>query len=125
MRSRLRDRLDGLLAKKPLPIRQERQAAPQVRVLESRFVLDASAALVGLGALGSAWEAQSEAVQGDASVSTGVPAQEHLADSMALSTTWSAQSVNDAEQCAGTGTGPDILGLDLDLTHLLWGGLSI
>ena len=40
-----------LLSQKPLPIRQERQAAPQVRLLESRFVLDASAALMGLDAL--------------------------------------------------------------------------
>ena len=45
MRSRLRERLDDLLAQTPLPVRQERLAAPQVRLLESRFVLDASAAV--------------------------------------------------------------------------------
>ena len=60
MRSRLRERLDGLArTKNRLPIRQERQTAPQVRLLESRFVLDASAALIGLDALNSGLEVES------------------------------------------------------------------
>ncbi|MAI30825.1 MAG: hypothetical protein CBE00_01640, partial [Planctomycetaceae bacterium TMED240] len=120
MRSRLRDRLDGLLAQKPMPIRQERQAAPQVRLLESRFVLDASAALLGLDALNSVWEAQAATVQRDVSGSTGFSAEDHLSDSMEISATRSAQSVsahrvNEPGLFAGPSTEHDALGLDLDL----------
>ncbi|MGI9471063.1 MAG: beta strand repeat-containing protein, partial [Rubripirellula sp.] len=47
MRSRLRQRLEGLLRSSPRPVRLERLTQPQVRSLESRFVLDASAVLIG------------------------------------------------------------------------------
>ena len=53
MRCRLRERLEHFLRSKPRPVRLERQAAPQVRSLESRFVLDASAALLGWDAIDS------------------------------------------------------------------------
>ena len=67
LRSRLRLLLDELLTQKPMPIRQERQVSPQVRLLESRFVLDASAALLGLDAA-NAVETQAEELQSEASV---------------------------------------------------------
>ncbi|MCH1442093.1 MAG: DUF4347 domain-containing protein, partial [Rubripirellula sp.] len=103
-----------------MPIRQERQAAPQVRLLESRFVLDASAALLGLDALNSVWEAQAATVQRDVSGSTGFSAEDHLSDSMEISATRSAQSVsahrvNEPGLFAGPSTEHDALGLDLDL----------
>ncbi|MCP4942230.1 MAG: DUF4347 domain-containing protein, partial [Planctomycetaceae bacterium] len=115
MRSRLRERLDDLLAQKPLPVRQERLAAPQVRLLESRFVLDASAALVGLDALSSGWEAQSAEVQSDASHGTAVASQEHMLESVEVSSTGPGHSFGEARQFASTGASNDALGLDLDL----------
>ena len=53
MRCRLRERLEHFLRSKPRRVRLEREAAPQVRSLESRFVLDASAALLGWDAIDS------------------------------------------------------------------------
>ena len=82
MRSRLRGRLDDLLKQKPLPIRQERQAAPQVRMLESRFVLDASAALIGLDALSSGQEFESWEMQPDAAGSKGLPSRDPISESL-------------------------------------------
>ncbi|MGI9468884.1 MAG: DUF4347 domain-containing protein, partial [Rubripirellula sp.] len=115
MRSRLRERLDDLLAQTPLPVRQERLAAPQVRLLESRFVLDASAALVGLDALSSGWEAQSAEVQSDASHGAAVASQEHMFESVEVSSTVPGHSFSEARQFASTGASNDALGLDLDL----------
>ncbi|MGI9441392.1 MAG: Ig-like domain-containing protein, partial [Rubripirellula sp.] len=115
IRSRLRERLDDLLAQKPLPVRQERLAAPQVRLLESRFVLDASAALVGLDALSSGWEAQSAEVQSDAPHGTAVASQEHMLESVEVSSTGPGHSFSEARQFASTGASNDALGLDLDL----------
>ena len=114
IRSRLRQRLDELLAQKPLPVRQERQAAPQVRLLESRFVLDASAALVGLDVLSSGWEAPASDVQGDPSVCEDVSSQHRMSESFEVSTT---RNISEAGQSAHPSpvAGNEGLGLDLDL----------
>ena len=48
IRSRLRQRLERLVADRPRPVRMERLSQPRVRSLESRFVLDASAVLAGM-----------------------------------------------------------------------------
>ncbi|HBV62737.1 MAG TPA: hypothetical protein DEF45_06910, partial [Rhodopirellula sp.] len=123
IRSRLRERLDGLLTQKLLPVRQERQAAPQVRQLESRFVLDASAALLGLDALSSGWESQAAEVQSDVSHSTGVSSQEHMFELVGSSATGPlhsfrplGHSVGAVRQFANTDANIDALGLELDLS---------
>ena len=119
IRSRLRERLDDLLARKPQPIRQERQAAPQVRLLESRFVLDASAALVGLDALNAGWETQAAEVQSDSSYGTAVASQEPMLESVEVSVTGLVHSVDAARQFASSGASNDALGLDLGVgSHL-------
>ena len=70
MRSRLRSRLQNFLQSQPRPVRLERQAAPQVRALESRFVLDASAAMVGWDALGSHLDVETVELSVDDSIGT-------------------------------------------------------
>ncbi|MGB1816133.1 MAG: DUF4347 domain-containing protein, partial [Rubripirellula sp.] len=130
MRSRLRERLDDLLAQKPLPIRQERQAAPQVRLLESRFVLDASAALVGLDALSSGWEAQTAELKHETQLSTEVVSQGQTS-SMEVAALDSGQSFSERGKIANAGSGNDVLGLELelglgaDLTGKLTGALAL
>ncbi|MGB1706494.1 MAG: DUF4347 domain-containing protein, partial [Rubripirellula sp.] len=128
MRSRLRERLDDLLAQKPLPIRQERQAAPQVRLLESRFVLDASAALVGLDALSSGWEAQTAELKHETQLSTEVVSQGQTS-SMEVAALDSGQSISERGKIANAGSRNDVLGLELglgaDLTGKLTGALAL
>ena len=80
-----------------MPIRQERQVSPQVRLLESRFVLDASAALLGLDAANAGWETQAEELQSEASVEMDALSVEN----QAISTTLVTPGSDDAVAVAG------------------------
>ena len=105
LRSRLRLLLDELLTQKPMPIRQERQVSPQVRLLESRFVLDASAALLGLDAANAGWETQAEELQSEASVEMDALSVENQASSTTLVTLGSDDAVAVASVQEGGLTG--------------------
>ena len=111
LRSRLRLLLDELLTQKPMPIRQERQVSPQVRLLESRFVLDASAALLGLDAANAGWETQAEELQSEASVEMDALSVENQAISTTLVTPGSDDAVAVAGYSAGKDSGSNLLTL--------------
>ena len=111
LRSRLRLLLDELLTQKPMPIRQERQVSPQVRLLESRFVLDASAALLGLDAANAGWETQAEELQSEASVEMDALSVENQAISTTLVTPGSDDTVAVTGYSAGKDSGSNLLTL--------------